>query len=177
MLHIMVKDDDEDAATEESHSYHDWNTPGRVKEVERLFADFNEAKKVYLSHVEDCFVWRMATVPRLPTWRSETGCIVLIGDAAHAMLPYAAQGLSRGVESAVTLAGLTGKSDVTGNNNDNKDIPSLTRHFEEVRRPRVDKFVAMSAAIVKDQTLPDGPDQEARDAKLRQASQAQLAIK
>ncbi|KAF4629656.1 hypothetical protein G7Y89_g8490 [Cudoniella acicularis] len=170
--HILV-DYQENLDKEASRPANDWDTPGRVAELQQLFASFNTTNKAYLSHVQDCKVWRMVTVPRLPTWRSASGSVLLLGDAAHAMLPHAAQGLSQGIESAVALATLL---EDFGDTRGFKDVPSVTQRFEELRRPRVDKFVAHSAASVTGQTISDGPQQELRDARLRSTGQTQAAI-
>ena len=46
--------------------------------------------------------WALYTLPPLPTWIN--GRIALIGDAAHPMLPYLAQGGAFAMEDALTLA-------------------------------------------------------------------------
>lgn len=38
-----------------------------------------------------CDRWKVAEMPDLPRWTSRQGGIVLLGDAAHAMQPNAAQ--------------------------------------------------------------------------------------
>ncbi len=47
--------------------------------------------------------WPVHTVDRHQAWTSPEG-IVLIGDAAHAMTPFAAQGAAMAIEDAATLA-------------------------------------------------------------------------
>ena len=37
---------------------------------------------------EDCFLWKIAYLPKLDTWISSSGKAILIGDAAHAMVPH-----------------------------------------------------------------------------------------
>jgi salicylate hydroxylase len=46
--------------------------------------------------------WTLHTLPPLPTWTA--GRVVLLGDAAHPMLPYLAQGAALALEDAVVLA-------------------------------------------------------------------------
>ena len=45
--------------------------------------------------------WPLNTAPNLKTWAE--GCIVLVGDAAHAMTPHAAQGAAMALEDAAVL--------------------------------------------------------------------------
>lgn len=61
---------------------------------------------------------------------------VLIGDAAHAMTPFAAQGAAMAIEDAALLANvLAGAS----------DLPLALRHFESTRRARVAKVRSRGA--------------------------------
>jgi salicylate hydroxylase len=47
--------------------------------------------------------WTLHTLPPLPAWTH--GRVVLLGDAAHPMLPYLAQGGALALEDAIVLAG------------------------------------------------------------------------
>ncbi|WP_192246268.1 FAD-dependent monooxygenase [Mesorhizobium silamurunense] len=69
-------------------------------------------------------------------WTMPEG-IALIGDAAHAMTPFAAQGAAMGIEDAAMLAGLVA---------DFPDDPrrSLTI-WENLRRPRIEKVLRRGA--------------------------------
>lgn len=69
-------------------------------------------------------------------WTMPQG-IALIGDAAHAMTPFAAQGAAMGIEDAATLADLVGGS---------PDEPTLSLGaWENLRRPRVEKVLRRGA--------------------------------
>ena len=60
----------------------------------------------------DWLEWPLNYVPKLTSWTS--GRIVMIGDAAHAMLPFAAQGGAMAVEDAYSLAkALSNSSSIT----------------------------------------------------------------
>ncbi len=45
--------------------------------------------------------WPLIVAPNLSNWQE--GCILLVGDAAHAMMPHAAQGAAMSLEDACTL--------------------------------------------------------------------------
>lgn len=68
-----------------------------------------------------------------PSW-SDSG-IGLIGDAAHAMLPFQAQGAAMAIEDAAILAPLLMTE---------PDADSAFRRFEAMRRPRVDRVRKIS---------------------------------
>ncbi|MCD7059930.1 FAD-dependent monooxygenase [Pelagibacterium xiamenense] len=78
--------------------------------------------------------WVLSTV-RTPLWHE--GPVGIIGDAAHAMLPFQAQGAAMGIEDAAILAPLLASSPDAGH--------AFTR-FLALRRERVDKVQALSAA-------------------------------
>jgi salicylate hydroxylase len=139
-----------------------WNTPGDPDELRSLFSDFSILPRACLEHIESCLRWRIAVATPIDSWRGKSGRVLLLGDAAHAMLPHAAQGVSQGIEGAVALARFLRLV------NPNKDnIPRLLEYYEQFRRPRVEKFVSMSENNAARHSLPDGPQQEARDAQFR----------
>jgi salicylate hydroxylase len=68
-----------------------WNEPANLEDVKREYADFEPTIRSILNCADDCHKWMIAEVPDLPGWSSPSGKVVLLGDAAHAMMPYAAQ--------------------------------------------------------------------------------------
>lgn len=71
----------------------------------------------------------------LPSWHE--GGVGLIGDAAHAMLPFQAQGAAMAIEDAALLAPLLMTE---------PDAASAFARFERLRRPRVERVVRVSRA-------------------------------
>jgi 2-polyprenyl-6-methoxyphenol hydroxylase-like FAD-dependent oxidoreductase len=55
-----------------------------------------------LQHRSRWTKWPLFAVPQMPEWNF--GAMALIGDAAHAMLPFAAQGAAMAIEDAAVLA-------------------------------------------------------------------------
>lgn len=64
---------------------------GDIEYVRRVFSELDPSLKAYLALALGCSRWKLSEVPDLPRWVSEGGRIVLLGDAAHGMLPSAAQ--------------------------------------------------------------------------------------
>ena len=80
---------------------------GAVRPTQRCSSDAvagasNEIGKL-IETVASWSVWPIHTVAFAGPWTLGGG-FALIGDAAHAMTPYAAQGAAMGIEDAVTLA-------------------------------------------------------------------------
>jgi salicylate hydroxylase len=92
-----------------------------------------------------------------PMDRWVEGRIALIGDACHPMLPFQAQGAAQAMEDGAALAtALAGPA----------TIEASLRSYQESRLPRASRVQAASRENGPAFHLPDGPAQEARDAKL-----------
>ncbi|KAK2684867.1 hypothetical protein QWA68_016252 [Fusarium oxysporum] len=150
-----------------------WTTPGNPDELRDLLKDFPVPQRAYLEHVNKCTKWRIAIAAEIPKWIGKSGRLILVGDAAHAMVPHAAQALSQGIESIVALAQILRWARPERNG---MDLPQLLECFETLRRPRVDKFIKLSLHNAGDHSLPDGPQQEARDAQLRKLGDEQPSV-
>jgi 2-amino-4,5-dihydroxy-6-oxo-7-(phosphonooxy)heptanoate synthase len=88
-----------------------------------------------------------------------TGRIALLGDAAHPMLPFGAQGASQAIEDALVCAAKV--RDVSGT-----DVPAALRRYGEARVDRLARVAGMVDGHFGDCHLPDGAAQRRRDAGL-----------
>jgi salicylate hydroxylase len=79
-----------------------WNTPANFTEVARRFPGVCTDLAELLAAPANWLRWPGADLPPLPRWSA--GRIVLAGDAAHATLPFLAQGAVMSLEDAVVLA-------------------------------------------------------------------------
>ncbi|PYI29199.1 FAD binding domain-containing protein [Aspergillus indologenus CBS 114.80] len=106
--------------------------------------------------------WTLLHTDMPSQWTGETGNIALLGDAAHAVLPYLAQGAALAFEDAAALSVLFGAMQ------DKAQIPDLLTVFEAIRQPRAREMrrrVGMARALW---SMPDGPQQRERDRQLRE---------
>ncbi|KAI1086823.1 putative salicylate hydroxylase [Rostrohypoxylon terebratum] len=81
--------------------------------------------------------WPLSFHDPLPTWHR--GKIVLVGDAAHPMLPFGAQGANQAIEDAGALGALFGVGNETV-----KYISSRIFLYEQVRRLRASRVQLLS---------------------------------
>jgi len=110
-------------------------------------------------------VWPLHTVDPASAWTSAGG-IALIGDAAHALTPFAAQGAAMAIEDAVALASRVAASP--------DDLPAALAGFEQLRRPRLLK-VAKRGAFNRFVWHASGPVALARNLLLKMRAPGQLA--
>jgi 2-polyprenyl-6-methoxyphenol hydroxylase-like FAD-dependent oxidoreductase len=77
-----------------------WNE--RITDMDWLrnrFKDFDPAIVTILAKATSCWKWRLAESAALPSWTSESGTVVLLGDSCHAMLPFAGQGAAQCIKT------------------------------------------------------------------------------
>jgi salicylate hydroxylase len=86
-----------DAWAEES-----WSIKADRSELLSTYADWNERLLKVFAAAEHCFKWALYDRDPLPRWSS--GRITLLGDAAHPMLPFLAQGAAMAIEDGFTIA-------------------------------------------------------------------------
>ncbi|CAD0096301.1 unnamed protein product [Aureobasidium vineae] len=78
-----------------------WNNAAPLQEVLDAFKAFPAWIREIMSHAPDVALWQLRDIDPLTTWTK--GRAILIGDAAHAMLPTQGQGASQSIEDAEAL--------------------------------------------------------------------------
>jgi salicylate hydroxylase len=131
-----------------------WTADGEISDLAREFERWDE--RVHQLIVSATQTKRWALFDRAPLEQWTAGRVALLGDAAHAMLPFLAQGAAQGVEDAVTLADClkSAKSDT---------VETALKRYEELRRPRANHVLLMSRGREILNNFPDGPEQQQRD--------------
>lgn len=79
-----------------------WSQEDDPDHLRAAFADFGAEVQDMLADVERAHLWGLFRHPVAPEWHR--GCAVLLGDAAHPMLPFLAQGANMALEDAWVLA-------------------------------------------------------------------------
>ncbi|MDU7524808.1 MAG: FAD-dependent monooxygenase, partial [Roseomonas mucosa] len=99
--------------------------------------------------------WGLFVTRPLPRW--SRGQAVLLGDAAHAMLPHHGQGANTTIEDALTLAELLGRGEA---------METVLPRYEALRRARTRKIQRSSWITNALLHLPDGPGLAERDRRM-----------
>jgi len=110
-----------------------WSAPGDGNEIKAAFATsrWPATARMLIGAVDEWRRWALFTLPDLGEWTE--GAIALLGDAAHAMLPFAAQGAGMAIEDAAVLAKCLSES--PGDNI--AGIPATLKRYGRLRRGRV----------------------------------------
>jgi len=110
-----------------------WSAPGEPNEIKNAFASsqWPGTARMMIGAVDDWRKWALFTVPDGGDWTD--GAIALLGDAAHAMLPFAAQGAGMAIEDAAVLAKCLGESQNEGG----PTIAAAMQRYARLRRSRV----------------------------------------
>ncbi|WP_158555087.1 FAD-dependent monooxygenase [Fulvimarina endophytica] len=83
-----------------------------------------------IANANDLTPWPLKVTPSERRWVLGDGRTLLIGDAAHALLPYAAQGAAMALEDGYVLAGIIASA---------SDLLTVGPAFERARRGRIDR--------------------------------------
>jgi len=141
--------------------------PAHVTDVRAAFGDWHGLAGALARAAGDVRRWPLQDREALATWTD--GRVTVLGDAAHAMLPFLAQGANQTVEDAVDLAARLAGAEVD-------DLPGRLQAYQAARAPRANAIhfgARQHAAAVH---LPDGPGQRARDAALRAGADLRLRV-
>lgn len=123
---------------EDGWRHESWSMSGDVAEIRERYADYCEEARRPIGAIET--TQKTALYDREPLERWSAGRVTLLGDAAHPMMPFMAQGAAMGLEdAAVLMRVLDGIRDPAG-------VPCALRRYEEVRRPRASSIQRASAA-------------------------------
>jgi salicylate hydroxylase len=139
-----------------------WSAPGDGSEIRRTFASspWPDPARMMVGAVDDWRKWALFTVPDRAQWTD--GATALLGDAAHAMLPFAAQGAGMAVEDAAVLAKCLRESQNEGG----PTIPAAMQRYARLRRSRVARVQRTARGAGRTYHL-TGPAAYARDLVIR----------
>ena len=131
-----------------------WSAVGRLEDLAAEFAGWDPRLGELIAAAAQVGRWSVLDRSPLPRWVK--GRVALLGDAAHPMLPFYAQGAGQAVEDAAALATCLGTGPW--------DPAAALARYERVRMPRATRVQEASRGRTAHHHLPDGPEQRARDA-------------
>ncbi|KAL5046695.1 hypothetical protein BDW71DRAFT_207182 [Aspergillus fruticulosus] len=136
---------------------------GYVDEMQGLFAGWDPNIGKLLALCPSVLRWRLCIRNPLDTWVHPSQTLVLLGDAAHATLPYLASGAGITFEDAAVLGECLAR--LTSNSPAEKKKALAV--YELCRKLRTETVVKRGSIQQDLNHLDDGVEQEERDAKMR----------
>lgn len=135
-----------------------WTDEAPPEEVLPAFAGWHEP---LLERFRRCRLFlRGAVFVRRPLEHWSFGRITLLGDAAHAMEPFQAQGAAQAIEDAFILAECL-------ENTSSDEMAAALGQYERARMQRAEDLQGSSRAAANVLYLPDGEEQRQRDERYR----------
>lgn len=111
-----------------------WDTTGDAAELHRCFADACDVVQALLSKIDAWRMWVLCDREPVKNWSKHN--ITLLGDAAHPMLQYLAQGACMAMEDAVVLSRAIAQS--------RDDLPAAFQHYQRQRYLRTGRCQVMA---------------------------------
>ncbi len=148
------------AIHESAQTIDGWRTPASPGEVSALFRACCPALLALLEAPQSWRKWPGADIEPSAPWGD--GNVTLIGDAAHASLPYLAQGAAMALEDAATLSDLLAEpagevSDVLRRYESHRHVRTARIVHQSRRMGRVYHMTGMAAAA-RNQVMRSMPD-------------------
>jgi salicylate hydroxylase len=142
-----------------------WSVPGTPGDLLKRFGklSWSDVARSVLQTPESWLKWALFDRPPLRRWGQ--GNVTLLGDAAHPMFPFLAQGAAMAIEDAMVLADCL--ADKSGN------VPEALRGYETARRGRTAR-VQRAARFTGEMYQLDGPLAFARDVILKRMGSENL---
>ncbi|RAL14419.1 2-polyprenyl-6-methoxyphenol hydroxylase [Aspergillus homomorphus CBS 101889] len=131
-----------------------WTTEGDRDKMLQTFADFPAWAQTPLRLAAGVGLWQLRDLDPLPTWCRDR--VILIGDAAHAMLPTQGQGASQAIEDAEALGAFFAGFERDGRHLKGADeVSRVTREVFDCRFDRASTIQAYSRQVARPATDAD----------------------
>ena len=143
------------AVVESTRDLSGWDVVGDRADLELGFQGAGQAVQSLIAQIREWRMWTLRDRDPAPGWSQ--GRVTLLGDAAHPMLPFLAQGACMAIEDAVRLADEVARTPA--------DLPAALLAYEAARYERT-ASVQIAARETGEINHARGPAREARNAVL-----------
>jgi salicylate hydroxylase len=134
-----------------------WRIEGDRNEALKTYAEWNPAITTLIGKTDRLYKWALYDREPLKEW--SRGRVTLLGDSAHPMLPYLAQGACMAIEDSYALSAMLANSTGT--------VQQTLKAYEALRLPRTAQVQRSSAARARPNELVSPLAQLKRDLVFR----------
>jgi salicylate hydroxylase len=137
-----------------------WNQRGpeqTLSDMRSHFDGWDPRLTKIIGMIKKTMKWPLVSGSPLPRWIALSNKLLIMGDAAHAMVPYMSEGAAMAVEDGAALAEAIDQISDVG------DLPEALHLWETVRTLRTSQMQEASLINGRLWHFPDGPSQQARD--------------
>ncbi|KAJ9400685.1 hypothetical protein DTO282F9_2253 [Paecilomyces variotii] len=138
-----------------------WKAEDAVEQMMGYFADWDPKLFKIIKMIEHTQKWPLLSGVSLPRWCAPSKKLLILGDAAHAMVPYMSQGAAMAIEDGAALA------EVIDQIGASEQLPEALDVFTRERMQRSGQMQSASLVNGKIWHFPDGPEQQKRDEAMR----------
>jgi salicylate hydroxylase len=114
-----------------------WSARGTTEELVADFRGWHDDIQAFIREIDTPYKWALMVRPPLERWSE--GRVTLLGDAAHSMLPFLAQGAVQAIEDGYVLARCLARY----------PVEAALQRYESARRERTRRTVEGSAANIQ----------------------------
>jgi len=109
----------------------DWNHNANAADLRRAMGATCSPLQALMHAIDDWRLWVLSIRPPMRSAQEQAqGRVALLGDAAHPMVPYLAQGAGMAIEDAAELGRLLGSAGAS------LHVPTLLQHYAQARWAR-----------------------------------------
>jgi salicylate hydroxylase len=112
-----------------------WFAPGDVSALAAEYEGWDAPVRDLIAALDQTFRWGIYDRPPLPYWSH--GCVTLLGDAAHPMVPHFGQGAGQAIEDSFALAVLLEHAR-------RDETPARLKAYQDLRLERTSRVQAAS---------------------------------
>lgn len=138
-----------------------WNQTTVINDMKQHFQGWDPKLVKVIDMIRTTLKWPLLSGKPMSNWLSPSGKLLILGDAAHAMVPYMSEGAAMAVEDGAALA------EVLSLIKSPSELHNALKVFERVRLLRTGQMQEASLVNGKLWHFADGKEQMARDAAMK----------
>jgi salicylate hydroxylase len=138
-----------------------WNQATALEDMKAHFLGWDHKLTKIINMIDKTLKWPLVSGVPLETWVSDSGKGLILGDAAHGMVPYMSEGAAMAVEDGAALSAILSVI------SHKSELGKALGVYEKERIKRTSQMQQASLINGRIWHFKDGPEQRARDESMR----------